>query len=463
MRIVRVTVAASALLSAHPATLWPQPASSAPVRLIVIASPATLTVGETVRVSIQLRGLQNQPARAPKDYWIYVEVRDQSQAFWMHSVPVRAGADSATVAIPIPRVGVFLIKASHPELREGAIWVNVRPKASQTSHGAARGGPYRLLAFALQSPHPSGASARVVELTIRSSDVGSKLYADGLEAAIIQAFVTAGQPRSDIKLHFLPSRGVLAPNPLVIHPSDGEAKGGLTSKERGSATLELVSIDSDDPVKIQDKKFEEPVQFLQPIRTALVSPTQPERSLIDPAEDVWVELLGPGPERRSVTPDEEVNVTLTVNPSCGDISPSSVTLTPQMPRGSVKFTPRRHGTAFIVATPFGAVPSSGVPIKVFVPWATLFAVIIGGFVGSLGAVLAMTPKGWRPTLWHGLAGIITALGFYWAIASGVLPLSPATVGNTLYAGLASILAGASGTKGIGFVWDWLGRIKMGGS
>src|SRR5215831_21164577 len=123
MRIVRVTVAVFALISTLPMTLSAQSASSAPVRLVVTAINPTITVGDSVGVTVQLRGVKDQPARASKDYPISVEVRDQSKAFLTRSVVVGRGSDSQGVKIPIDRVGVFMIKASNAELREGAIWV----------------------------------------------------------------------------------------------------------------------------------------------------------------------------------------------------------------------------------------------------------------------------------------------------------------------------------------------------
>jgi hypothetical protein len=419
-------------------------------------TPITLTAGQVVSVFIELRGLQNQRARAPKDYWIYVEVRDKSQAFWMTSVLVNTGRDSARVAIRIDRVGVFLIKASHAELREGAIWVNVRPKPTVTMPGPPGASPHRLIAFALQPLHASGASDGLVEVTIRSSAQGSKLYADGLEAAVIQAFVTAGQPRSDITLTFLPSRCVLSPNPLVIHPSDGlGAEGHLTSKEHGSATLALVSIKADDNVRVTDKEWERPVQFLQPIKTAHLTLIElPPRALNDPPEDISVELLSL--EDQSVTPDEDVKVTLVVNGS-GHIDPNPVTITPKEPQKTVQFIPRQRGRITIVATPFGAAQSDPITIDVVMPWFALFVVSICGFAGGLGALLGKRQKGRWLALQRGLLGIITALIVYWAIQNGVSHISGATIGNTLSAGLTGLAAGFMGTKGIDFVLGQVGK------
>ena len=119
MRIFRIAMAVLALLSTFPMTLPAQSASSAPVRLVVTATNPTITVGESVGVTIQLRGVKDQPARASKDYPISVEVRDQSKAFLTRSVVVGKGSDSQGFKIPIDRVGVFMIKASNAELREG--------------------------------------------------------------------------------------------------------------------------------------------------------------------------------------------------------------------------------------------------------------------------------------------------------------------------------------------------------
>jgi hypothetical protein len=412
---------------------------------LVTADHPTITAGDSVNVTIQLRGPQNQPVRAPKDYWAFVEALDHDKAFWTHSVAIKTGSDSAKVAIPIERVGVFMIKASNAQLREGAIWVNVRRRGST----AMRGDPgYRLVAVSWQPPADSG-----LEVTIRAS--GSRFYADGFDAAVIQAFVTKGHPQSDITLRFLPSLGVLQPNPLVLRASDGQAEGRLTSNQRGSATLAPVNIEPGDNVAIADNEWKTPVHFLQPIKTARVHPEHDQLSLIDPPEDVYVDLVGL--DNKTVTPDEDITVTLAGNDD-GDITPSSVTLTAQTPQKPVQFVPRHRGHATIVATPFGAAQSDPVMIDVFIPWTALLGVIVGGFFGGLGALLGQKLKKWVPVLMRGLLGILAALIFYWAIESGLMHVPVTVVGNTLYAGLASLLAGYLGTKAIDFVWDRIGKL-----
>jgi len=420
---------------------------------VVTAINPTITVGQSVGVTIQLRGVKDQPARASKDYPVSVEVQDQSKAFWTRSVVVGKGSDSQGFKIPIDRVGVFMIKASNAELREGAIWVNVRRKGSTAMDDD--GGGYRFLTVAWQAPHPGAVADEAVEITIRSSDTGSRLYADGLEAAIIQAFVTAGHPRSDIALKFLPSRGVLQPNPLVIHASDGQAEGRLTSKERGSATLAPVNIASADRVTMMDEDWKRPVEFFQPIKTARVRPEHTERSLTDAPEDVWVELLGL--DDKPVTPDEDINVTLTVNAK-GDISASSVTLTTRQPQQKVQFTPRQRGLATITATPFGAAPSVPGTIDVVVPWAALLSLVLGGFAGGLLALYGKKTARWQSLALRGLVGVPAALAFYWLILNGLLPIPAGTVGNTLFAGFFSLIVGIGGTKALNLAWDLIARV-----
>jgi hypothetical protein len=421
-----------------------QSASNAPVRLVVTADHPTITASGSVNITIQLYG-PKQPARAPKDYSASVEALDNGSAFWKRSVPIRKGTDSAQVAIQIDRVGVFMIRASNPELREGAIWVNVRRKGSTEARNT---GGYRLVAVGWQAPQDSG-----VEVTIRAT--GTSFSADGNDAALIQAFVTKGHPRSDITLKFLPSLGELRPNPLVLHASDGQAEGHLTSNQRGSATLAPVNVEAADNVAIADNEWQTPVRFLQPIKTARVQPLHPQLSLIDPPEDVYVELVGP--DGKPVTPDEDITVTLAGNDG-GDITPSSITLTAQAPQKPVQFAPRHPGHATIVATPFAAAQSDPAMIDVFVPWTALLGVILGGFFGGLGALLGQKLKGWKPALMRGLLGILAALILYWAIETGLSHIPATVVGNTLYAVLGSLFAGYLGTKAIDFVWDRIGKL-----
>jgi hypothetical protein len=411
---------------------------------VQVANP-TITVGESVEVTIQLRGLQNQPSKARKDYWVWVEVRDHDIAVWKRSVQVKAGTDSERVAIPMERVGVFMIKAAHSELREGAIFVNVRPKSRTPDEAARMRGP-GLMPVAWSPPSRTEAQGDV-EITVRSSDEGSKLNADGREAAIIQVFVTGALAPFDITLRFFCSRGELQPNPLVIRSGEDHGEIRLTSKERGTASVELIKVDPRGRVKAP--QWSKSVQFLQPITGAHVLPTRSEMSLIEPTEDVKVELLGL--DHTATKPDEPIQVTVAVSAS-GEINPDILTLTPDEPVKSVQFAPRQHGRAVITATPFGAESGQGI-IYVVVPWASLVAIIAGGFLGGLGSLLGKRFKGLAPLGLRGLLGAFTALVFYWTIQSGLVHISPSTVRNSLYALLGSLLAGYLGTKLIDVIWQ----------
>jgi hypothetical protein len=95
-----VSLLTSALVCAHPAALRSQPKAPAPVRLVVQVDTPTITVGQSVTATVQLKGASNQPSRAQKDYWIYIEVRERDNPFWKKSVQIKAGAIPSGCRLP---------------------------------------------------------------------------------------------------------------------------------------------------------------------------------------------------------------------------------------------------------------------------------------------------------------------------------------------------------------------------
>jgi hypothetical protein len=452
-----VTLLMSALVCSQPADLRSQPQANSPVRLVVQVDKPTITVGETVNATIRLKGVSNQSSRAQKNYQVYVEVRDRDRPFWNKSVQLKTGSDSQRVPITIDRVGVVMIKALHSELREGATFVNVRPKPRLAMERRAGSGGGRVLAVAWEPRMAAITAVDDMEVTIHSSDEGSKLAADGIEAASIHVFLTSGAAPFDIRLQFFSgNRSELNPNPLVIPRGDGHGEASLTSKNPGQADISFVSVA---PAAVKVSPWKKSVTFLRPIKTAIVHPVYPVRSLIDPPEEVWIELVGM--DDKPMQPDRDVDVRLEVSTANGEIQPSSVKFTPADSRKSALFTPKRRGQALITATPFGATTSEPVPITVEMPWAALMAIMAGGFLGGLGAVFGTRVKGYRPVVFRGLLGVLAALIFFWAIQSGIARISSSVVGTTLFAFLASLPAGYMGTKAIDFVWGLVSKVPVG--
>jgi hypothetical protein len=357
------------------------------------------------------------------------------------------------VPIAIDRAGVFMIKALHSELREGATFVNVRPRPRLAMERRGFGGA-RVLAVAWAPAMAAVTADDEMDLTIHSSDEGSSLAADGTEAASIQAFLTKGDAPVDITLQFFCSNGSeLAPNPLVIPRGGSHGEASLTSRKSGQANVELVRFA---PSALKVEKWKKSVTFLKPIKTANVRPVYPVRSLIDPPEDVFVELVGM--DDKPMQPDRDVDVRLEVITGNGEISPSSVKFTPADSRKVAQFIPKRRGQALITATPFGAVETSQpAPITVHMPWEALAAIAAGGFLGGLGAVFGTRVKGYRPIVLRGFLGVLAALIFFWAIISGIARIPASVVGTTFFAFLASLLAGYLGTKAIDLVWSLVSK------
>jgi hypothetical protein len=438
---VRATMAVSALLCAAPAAL-PSQAANVPARLLVQVTRPTITVGGSVDAVVQLRDANNDPANARKTYWIYIEVRDHDRQIEdPQSVAIQAGSNALHVSIAMSHVGVFMIKASNGELRDGAIFVNVRakPRLAMDRGRAIEG--VRLLDVAFQ-PVPGRA-----ELAVRSSDEGSSLSANGKDAAIIQAFLLGDPVAFDIKLLFSCPGYDLSPNPLIIKSGDGQGEARLTANAAGTAAIELITVDPQ--ARVLKPDFRKPIQFYRPIGGVLVQPARTPISLVDPAEDVSIQLKGL--DGQPMTPDQQLAVTLGVVGG-GEVNKSSVTLAPDRAVETVQFTPKGRGTATITAITSGAQGSGS--IEVVVPWAALVATVVGGFLGGLGSLLlGKRFGGWRPALLRGLLGVLAALVFYWGIETGLLHIPAAVFGTTLFAFLGSLLAGYLGTKVIDATWS----------
>lgn len=455
MKAVRVTPIVFALLAPPSIVLESQSAGKVPVRLVVTVENATIFAGDNASLTVQLRDANNQTAAGRKDYQVYVEVRDRNTQVTHQPLLIRSGHDSQRLSIRFSSTGVFMIKASHPELREGAIFVNVKPRRTTFQIPGFR--PVLWFPEVPQPPatatdQPLGAE----DIEIFSSDEGSKLTANGRDAAVIQVFLrrVATFP---VEIEFFVGSGKLDNNPLMIPAgySDGQARFTSTTPTK-AATIEVASVK---PVgRVTPPIWKKSVQFFQPIKTALVSPSRSAITLADASEDVTVTLIGP--DDTPVKPDEATNVTLSVKDGRGELTPSVLKFKPDDTDQVATFTPKHIGRSVITATPFAAEASDGICsekhscfVDISIPWTGLLATVIGGCLGGLGVFLQKKPTKTRMVVMRALLGILAALIFYWAVESGLLHTKPSILGNAVFAFIGSLLLGFLGTEGINRIWQ----------
>src|SRR5262245_15027819 len=96
-----------------------------PVRLAVDADAKSIQLGQNASLTISLRDAYNNNATAGKDYGVTLQVSLGNAPPSQEFVWIREGQNSVVAKVSPPQPGIFLVKASHPELREDAMYIQV--------------------------------------------------------------------------------------------------------------------------------------------------------------------------------------------------------------------------------------------------------------------------------------------------------------------------------------------------
>lgn len=368
-----------------------------PVRLAVLLDRASVTAGEQVQVTVELRDAYNQAARAPKNYVINLELRLREKVLERQQVGIRAGERSGRAAMPVREAGIALIKATHPELREDAAYVRARRGRSMVGRARMRTGPARR-SCAAPPPGP-----QLIFLDVMYSDTGAKLIANGSDRAKITAFLSDSAPR-DLILLFQAEGGLLSPNPLVIRRGADFGETYLTSSKVGAVKITYMRSNADQVVWLRSGGTKE-IRFELAVKELSVR-AAPARVPLGGSSEIQMEFLDLN--GNPILLPEPRKVYLPVDPGLGDFDPNPVEVAANSMRGRSHFTPRKLGPVLIPASSYGAPTREALPLNVYFP--NLIAVLVFVFGAAPSLVRSrMKPVGARQTVLRALAGGFAAL------------------------------------------------------
>jgi hypothetical protein len=145
-------------------------------------------------------------------------------------------------------IGVLVIKASHPELREGSAFVAVRVGASLRDHesetratraAAVRVGRWRAVRTVQLPPVRSTPTPPAIpSLFLRYGHEGAKLTANGRDADSIEAFL-AEPLATDLAIRISAPGGTLSQNPIRIPAGEVFGESSLTASGPGARTITI--------------------------------------------------------------------------------------------------------------------------------------------------------------------------------------------------------------------------------
>jgi hypothetical protein len=412
-----------------------------PARLAVDADSKSIQLGESTNVHIYLRDAYNQSATARKDYPIRLDFSLGNAPHEGRTVLIRAGQSTVSSVLKPTQAGIFLVKASHPELREDAIYIQVRGGARPRARSRlvfsvwrkALGVPW-LLAQHNSTNH--------LGLTLTNNITGSKLTANGQDRFKVQAFLTDDSP-ADLTLNFSHDFGSLAPEPLLIPKGSPYGEAFLTSQRPGKVRVTFVNAIPPDVIASVDGNGKDATVTFDPAAQLVLMASPPVVPLGDVAKIhfQFVDLQGD-----EVRFDESKQVSFVLDSGLGDFQPDLAKLDPGQSDGYVTFTPRRAGQMTISASTFGATADKPVPLTVKTPVAALLGSLVGGILGGLLAGF-WRKENRRGILFRTLSGGVVGFVATVACQQGFVPrIPPGTISNFLWVQVIAIPVGWMGVE-----------------
>ncbi len=428
-----------------------------PTRLFVQVAERTVRSGESVTLRVGLRDAYDLPTPARKPYSILIQVfnRQTDPPLSSTTVVIGLGRDSVQTRVKLSQVGVLLIKASHPELREAAVFVAVRvgDGAVRRPRFARRPGPavvrvahwQRRLAQAQPVVSPGAPSPPT--LVLRYAHEAAKLVANGRDADTISAFLSDSLSR-ELRIHLSAAGGQLHQHPIVIPAGKVEGFCDLTSTRPGQIRVRVESVQPGGVVQLVEggaatATFGVPVKevslMLSPIQVPLGSAARIRACLIDiegrpVATDVDRDLIIEFDHAGSLEP-KDLRLLKAQGDSCADAS----------------FRPLVTGPIKLAATTFGATTRSERVIQVVWPPLVIWGLVIGGLAGGLvraGQTWAARPVNWgAKALTEALGGVVVGTAAFAVSCLGILGATAASVAcspfGALVIAIAAAYAGAS--------------------
>ena len=488
------------------------------LRLVVQPEHKSVKVGGTLSVSVGLRDIHDQSARAPSAFDVTIVVTP-ADASAPPIVRIPAGQSTATLQLKPSKAGVLEIRATHPQAFEGGAFVRVSTRVSSTRSEPRKPAPPRTAdraavvadapparvvidparvrrlpspglgsaatatppppgpgsaATATPPPLASGGGASLTPtgdaspvaptvFTGESDMVASgprlalrysphrKMLADGHDSVTIIVFGddsdTSDAPEVTFKVNLFATAGTLAPRPLVVQGSEGQAT--LTSDRPGDIEVEFLGaqpsarLDGDQRLHIQ---FGPPIQGLRieakPAAISLVDETDLIVTLVDAAG-------------RTVATDEERTVLLALDTGHGEIEHKQLVVKPREFEAHTRFVPTGVGGA-IVSAASSSLLNQTAALDVRLPYGLLAISVTGGLVGGLLAFLRHRRAGRRRIVVGGITGFV----LYWAFIFGLIRVLPHSfVLNPLSNFALSVIGGWFGTKMFDPLLNRLGLTK----
>jgi hypothetical protein len=417
--------------------------------LAVDADAKSIQIGQTVTVTINLRDAYNNKATAQKDYAVTVQVSQGNTPSSQQTVLIRPGQNSVLAHVKPPQPGIFLVKASHPELREDAVYIQVRVPSRPKGGGKAR---LELpvwesrrpvpLTLVQRTPSPGQAtSSSPIELQVMNTVVGAKLTANGKDALKIQAFLSREAP-VNLTLRLSCSAGQLSPDPLVIAKGSDYGEILLTSQRPGLVHVRFVDAIPRNLVKVM-QGGDADVNFEQAITLHLLA--SPPEIPLGNSTDLQIEFWD---LQKMETPlDEPRQAYFKILSGLGDFDPNPVAIEKGQSSGHTTFTPRKAAHMQIAASTFGASTDEPAQLTVSTPVAALIFAGIGGVIGGLLASIRRKQTDWRSLAFRCGSGAVVALVMALASQQGLLPAIPArAVSNPLWIQMIAIPSGWAGVE-----------------
>ena len=297
----------------------------------------------------------------------------------------------------------------------------------------------------VQAPPDPGSAAPT--LSLYASDTG--VFANGADAAIIQAFLTAVVDRTTT-ITFHNSGG----SREVLTIPAGADYGELAVRSRRAGTVTVSYIDSEPEVRldatVHDAKPKFKFTFLPVIEKVVVKARPTQVSLFD-SVNLTVHLFDANSQ--PVETERLQLVEFDFGTSGGRVEPAEPRVLPHESMSSARFFPTSIGTITISASTGNVLPGNVVSLQVSRPWGILALTMLCASFAALLQFATRGPRALASAAVAGSAGVLIGWALIFALVTLVPPrllLNPISplVAASLTAWAAALLADRFGWSGV---------------
>lgn len=444
-----------------------------PVKLEVVSSAPSVDTGAAVTLEVTLRAADNSVAQAPKPMEVQFDVAAPFGQSALGSVTFAPGQSTLQIPLQVTAPGMWSVRALNGELLEGGTIVLGKPPKEQgalpaeqpsevaAADGAATADDSDVVTRGLDGVITPGAGApasgepsvdvAVAVPTTAPRTVGwlriaatpeRRFLADGKDTATITVILEDAPDGAaqNIQIQFLPSLGIVTPNPLIIPKGEVVAFATLTAAEVGKSKVRVASVR---PRLEVERGPELEVSFAPPISQMQVSASPPDSSLLDVPEIVVALKNADG---QTVATDEPRTIALRLEEGNGEVQPVQVEIAAGKFEGRAKFMPWWMGATKVVAVTPNLIERSAT-LTVQLPTLLIALTAAGGLVGGIIAFWTNRSRWWRVVI-----GAFAGFVLYWAMIFGLLQSIPRNVAlNPLSAFAVALIGGYVGPQLLGMM------------